>query len=189
MSEPTILPCPFCGHAAGFEQSAYAGDKWGTLCCPSCAAHGPEVRTGYEKREVWLPDAIEAWNRRASLSSSPAAPPPTAEPVAWQKCPICDGRGVVAYPPNAPLGTSIFSSSASSSWPCEVCHGAKILVIPCDSRPIVADSGFQIPHCEVTAEDLWQLEQAVQDATEQRPEIQVARLYGLYRKLGGSPHE
>ena len=44
-------------------------------------------------------------------------------------CPICVGRGVVAYPPNTPYGQG-WSSSSCGPWPCPQCNGSRVLWIP-----------------------------------------------------------
>lgn len=60
--------CPFCGGddvvtVLDREQ----GQKWGFAGCNSCAARGPEVRTGYDTADEapWRAEAIAEWNRRA----------------------------------------------------------------------------------------------------------------------------
>lgn len=51
----------------------------------------------------------------------------------WQACPVCGGRGVVAWPPGTPLMWPGITTQAGP-FMCEVCHGKKILATP-DSSP------------------------------------------------------
>jgi transcription elongation factor Elf1 len=62
MKEP--LPCPFCGHV-GVVPHDDSSSKWGAASCAECGACGPEVRTGYQEPDSWMPGAIEEWNRRS----------------------------------------------------------------------------------------------------------------------------
>jgi hypothetical protein len=47
----------------------------------------------------------------------------------WQKCPKCDGQGIVSKPPWVPADVYVWSCS-SVSHVCDVCHGAKIIATP-----------------------------------------------------------
>lgn len=71
MSE--LKPCPFCGESKllALKDDREQGYKWGAVQCQQCSAIGPEVRTGYDKPEKWLPQAVAEWNTRAT--------PPRAE--------------------------------------------------------------------------------------------------------------
>lgn len=42
------------------------------------------------------------------------------------KCPVCDGAGVVAYPPGTPAYQP-FSSSSSAPWPCHACQETGVI--------------------------------------------------------------
>lgn len=62
-----LLACPFCGSAPQWEENdAVDARSWGPeyrIACRNAACFGP-VTSNYGNR----PDAIAAWNRRASLS-------------------------------------------------------------------------------------------------------------------------
>ena len=47
----------------------------------------------------------------------------------YQKCPKCDGQGIVSKPPWV-AGDVHEWSSTDTSWTCDVCNGAKILLVP-----------------------------------------------------------
>jgi DnaJ-class molecular chaperone len=49
----------------------------------------------------------------------------------YQKCPKCDGQGTVSKPPHVPGDVNQWASTAIS-WPCDVCNGAKVLLVPDD---------------------------------------------------------
>lgn len=53
----------------------------------------------------------------------------------YQICPKCLGQGMVSKPPYVPGDTHEWSSTATS-FTCDVCNGAKTLLVP-DSEPIV----------------------------------------------------
>ena len=65
----------------------------------------------------------------------PAAPEGAREGV-WQKCPKCDGQGIVSKPPYV-AGDQHEWSSTSPTHVCNVCNGAKVIAPP-------------PPHVEVT---------------------------------------
>lgn len=84
-----LEPCPFCG---GTDISITAdenqGNKWGSACCFSCSAVGPEVRTGYETypEASWRAEAAAEWNRRSPsrpLILEEAAKVADVEAKAW----------------------------------------------------------------------------------------------------------
>lgn len=56
-----LLPCPFCGQRARLFPPVWVEDF--SVACIHCEAEGPHRRTG--------PEAIEGWNRRASLAREP----------------------------------------------------------------------------------------------------------------------
>ncbi len=43
-----------------------------------------------------------------------------------QKCPICDGHGLLPYPEGVAYGMG-FTSSSAGPWPCHFCKGAKVV--------------------------------------------------------------
>ena len=49
-----------------------------------------------------------------------------SQAVPFQKCPKCDGQGIVAKPPFI-AGDVHQWSSTSVTFPCDVCNGAKII--------------------------------------------------------------
>lgn len=49
------------------------------------------------------------------------------------KCPVCDGHGVVSYPPGTAVGVPFISSSAGP-WPCTPCNGSGIIFVKEDSK-------------------------------------------------------
>lgn len=48
------------------------------------------------------------------------------EAIEWQKCPKCDGQGIVSKPPNI-AGDQQEWTSTSISHTCNVCNGQKII--------------------------------------------------------------
>lgn len=55
MSQPELLPCPFCGHTK-FGPDSIFGEGYRYVVCGICDTSGPAKRTEAE--------AIEAWNTR-----------------------------------------------------------------------------------------------------------------------------
>lgn len=51
----------------------------------------------------------------------------------WQKCPKCDGQGIVSKPPYI-AGDQNQWSSTPTSFICDVCQGAKIIPTPDRSK-------------------------------------------------------
>lgn len=47
----------------------------------------------------------------------------------WQRCPICEGAGVVQNPPGVPAHQS-FHSTSLGPWPCPTCEGRRIIPAP-----------------------------------------------------------
>ena len=47
----------------------------------------------------------------------------------YQLCPKCKGQGVVSRPPWIPADQGTWSAS-QTSWQCDVCNGAKTLLVP-----------------------------------------------------------
>lgn len=70
-TEPTLLPCPFCGAPAALTDTMPGGAYW--CHCTICECEGPASSKD-------AATAIGAWNRRAA---SPAAPGAEVEPVAF----------------------------------------------------------------------------------------------------------
>lgn len=51
----------------------------------------------------------------------------------WQRCPVCDGHGLVAYPPGVAYGMQ-FSTSSAGPWPCQRCNGAGTILRPAPDK-------------------------------------------------------
>jgi hypothetical protein len=71
-----LLPCPFCGCAAGYVKHS-AGvrgtqgfDQWDAVACKHCRATVGACDRRFRCRE----DARDAWNRRATHPAEPAQP-------------------------------------------------------------------------------------------------------------------
>jgi len=47
----------------------------------------------------------------------------------YQKCPKCDGQGTVSKPPYIAGDVHEWVATATS-WTCDVCNGAKVLLVP-----------------------------------------------------------
>ena len=47
----------------------------------------------------------------------------------YQKCPKCDGQGTVSKPPYVAGDVHEWVSTVTS-WTCDVCNGAKVLLVP-----------------------------------------------------------
>ena len=47
----------------------------------------------------------------------------------YQKCPKCDGQGVVSKPPYVPGDVSMWSATCTT-FTCDVCTGTKVLLVP-----------------------------------------------------------
>lgn len=59
----------------------------------------------------------------------------TSQPSEWQLCPKCNGQGSVSKPPYVAGDVNEWTSSATS-FVCNVCNGAKVLVKPIISQPL-----------------------------------------------------
>jgi Lar family restriction alleviation protein len=65
-TDESLLPCPFCGHPAGFHDANDRGDHhpWRVVCInTSCGVATPKH---YQSRET----AAAAWNRRAPSAAA-----------------------------------------------------------------------------------------------------------------------
>jgi len=45
----------------------------------------------------------------------------------WQKCPKCDGQGIVTKPPWIPEGQNQWSSSSEPYYTCNLCNGQMVI--------------------------------------------------------------
>lgn len=59
-----VKPCPYCGCDSGFYIGETDTLKWCAVFCPSCGAHGGEVRSDYFWGERFVECAIDEWNCR-----------------------------------------------------------------------------------------------------------------------------
>lgn len=48
----------------------------------------------------------------------------------WQKCPVCDGTGLVSRPPGVPGDAKEFTTTETGPWPCRACQGACVIPTP-----------------------------------------------------------
>jgi hypothetical protein len=48
----------------------------------------------------------------------------------WQKCPVCDGTGLVSRPPWIAGDLQEFSTSSAGPWPCKRCAGVGTILEP-----------------------------------------------------------
>jgi hypothetical protein len=68
-----LLPCPFCGSAAevqrhlGEDMWSHNVVTWTTVSCTECECQTRATCPG------WEPEAVDAWQARAALSTPPAA--------------------------------------------------------------------------------------------------------------------
>lgn len=69
-----------------------------------------------------------------------------------ERCPICEGRGVVAYPPNTPATQREFTSSSCGPWPCPLCKGALTVSVPPEAARTMGEFTPQ-PHSEADVLD------------------------------------
>lgn len=51
----------------------------------------------------------------------------------YQLCPKCGGQGAVSKPPYVPVDVHQWSST-QTSFVCDVCNGAKVLLVPDDEQ-------------------------------------------------------
>ncbi len=52
----------------------------------------------------------------------------------WQKCPVCDGTGLVSKPPWIAGDQTVWVSSSSGPYPCKVCSGVGMILAPEEVR-------------------------------------------------------
>ena len=50
----------------------------------------------------------------------------------WQKCPVCDGTGLVSRPPYVAGDVSTWVASSAGPWTCRACNGVGMVVQPLD---------------------------------------------------------
>jgi len=48
----------------------------------------------------------------------------------WQKCPVCDGTGLVSRPPYVAGDQQRWSSTSTGPYPCRVCVGSGMVIAP-----------------------------------------------------------
>ena len=47
--------------------------------------------------------------------------------MVYQKCPVCDGTGLVSRPPEVAGDVREFVSNGSGPWRCETCQGQRVI--------------------------------------------------------------
>lgn len=47
----------------------------------------------------------------------------------YQKCPVCDGTGLVSRPPGVAGDQRIYNTTSCGPWPCRVCNGIGVLLV------------------------------------------------------------
>jgi len=48
----------------------------------------------------------------------------------YQKCPVCDGTGLVSRPPGVAGDAETWISSSTGPWPCQTCGGSGLILEP-----------------------------------------------------------
>lgn len=48
----------------------------------------------------------------------------------YQKCPVCDGTGLVRRPPYVAGDAPVWIGISAGPFPCQCCGGAKVIVKP-----------------------------------------------------------
>jgi Lar family restriction alleviation protein len=85
MTNPTLLPCPFCGHTDTDDVLYCAVDEYhrAYVTCSNCFAEGPVVNG----KEIGSDEAIEqaaaAWNQRSAWQPIDTAPRDGTKILAW----------------------------------------------------------------------------------------------------------
>jgi len=51
------------------------------------------------------------------------------ETIPYQKCPKCDGQGIVSKPPHIAGDVNQWISGGTTSYTCDICMGAKIILM------------------------------------------------------------
>ena len=59
---------------------------------------------------------------------------PVAEPVPVQRCPVCEGTGVVGWPPGVPADVRTTVDGTTTAYPCPLCAGARVISLPAATR-------------------------------------------------------
>lgn len=67
---------------------------------------------------------------------------PNIDAIPYQKCPKCDGQGMVSKPPY--IAGDVHQWSASEcSFTCDVCNGAKIIPMLVNHKPTLTDAEIE----------------------------------------------
>lgn len=48
----------------------------------------------------------------------------------YQKCPVCNGTGLVSTPPHIPGDQATYTDNQTGPYICKVCNGTAIIVTP-----------------------------------------------------------
>ena len=92
----------------------------------NCLMCGAPLGTAGTCPNWMLHDMAMAPNVHGPVAMPPAAfqwsPPVPTKPL--QRCPVCEGRGVVAWDPASPTTTE---HTSSGPWTCPTCKGGRVL--------------------------------------------------------------
>jgi hypothetical protein len=90
-----------------------------------------DLRKTKEKRKEFINqyfDDTERWIKanRAETLVRQGDPQPVQNGGQWQKCPKCDGQGIVSKPPYVAGDVNKWTST-QISYPCDLCGGMKVI--------------------------------------------------------------
>lgn len=113
----------------------YWRDNYAMLC------DAVEEHLGDFLPENWLEDEADglpamvatvteaaSWLRAERNKAAPASPAPPA-PL-WQKCPVCDGQGLVNKPAHVAGDQATWTDAQAGPYPCRRCAGAGTIASP-----------------------------------------------------------
>ena len=75
-----------------------------------------------------FPDGDESWGSAKVLSDNGIMNDAIMN-GGLQKCPVCDGTGLLSRPPYVAGDVEIFTSGSSGPWKCEKCDGNGMLIL------------------------------------------------------------
>lgn len=62
----------------------------------------------------------------------------------YQKCPCCDGSGIVSRPAYIPTDQPEFFTGSTSIWPCKRCNGTGTILEPTQCQSDTRDTAIKI---------------------------------------------
>ena len=71
----------------------------------------------------------------------------------YQKCPVCDGTGLVSRPPGVAGDQETWFSSSSGPYPCRVCNGNGVL--PSQQSGVCPECGSNETATELHCAKCW----------------------------------